>query len=47
MEDYTTAFLVVAGVLCFLALFIIWATWGYPIALLTAFFANRAMPRGR
>ncbi len=45
LENYTTAFLVSAGALLFVILFAIWALWGLPVALVAAFFANRAIPR--
>ena len=45
LEDYTVPFLVVAGVLCFLALFAIWAAWGLPGAIILAVLADRAIPR--
>jgi len=45
LEDYTTAFLVAAGALCFVVLFAIWAFWGLPVARVLAYLAHRALPR--
>ncbi len=45
VEDYTVPFLCVAGVLCFLALFAIWAMWGLPAALIAAVLADRGIAR--
>jgi len=45
VEDYTVPFLVAAGVLCFVALFAIWAVWGLPVVLVLAFLANKALPK--
>ena len=41
VEDYTNAFLVSAGVLVFLMLFVIWAFWGLFIAGLVSWGADR------
>ena len=46
VEDYTTPFLVVAGVLCFLFLFALWAAWGLGAPLVFGFLADRLMPQG-
>lgn len=43
LPDYTTPFLVIASVLTFLGLIFLWAVWGYPVALLVAFVADRAL----
>ena len=41
LEDYTTPFLIVAGMLCFVALFALWAVFGLPFTVVLAFFADR------
>lgn len=38
VEDYTTAFLWTAGVTLFMALFTLWAAYGYLVSLCTAAF---------
>ena len=43
VQDYTTAFLVSAGVLTFMALFAIWAIWGLIVAGLVSWGADRLM----
>lgn len=43
VEDYTTAFLVSAYVLTFMALFAIWALWGLVMAGLVGWVADRLM----
>lgn len=43
VEDYTTAFLVSAFVLVFMALFAVWAFWGLVIAGLFAWLLDRLM----
>jgi len=45
LEDYTGAFLVSAGVLCFVLLFAIWAAWGFGVALILAFLVERFLLR--
>lgn len=45
LEDYTAPFLVVAGVLCFIALFTIWTLFGLPVAVLVALLADRLITR--
>lgn len=44
VEDYTVPFLIVAGILTWIALVFIWAFWGMLGAVLGAFAADRAMP---
>jgi hypothetical protein len=46
MENYTGPFLVVAGVLCFVMLFALWAAWGLPAVLALAALVNWALPKG-
>ncbi|MCG6903463.1 MAG: hypothetical protein LJE68_12360 [Rhodobacter sp.] len=41
MEDYTAAFLCVAGFLCFLALFALWVNFGLPFTLVLAALTDR------
>lgn len=41
--DYTTAFLVSAFWLCFIALFAIWAVWGLLVAMGVGWVAERAI----
>ncbi|MBT8409124.1 MAG: hypothetical protein KJN93_05820 [Alphaproteobacteria bacterium] len=41
--DYTTAFLVSAFWLCFVALFAIWAAWGLLVAIGIGYAADRAL----
>ena len=43
VPDYTTAFLVSAGVLTFMALCTIWAIWGLIVAGLVSWGADRVM----
>ena len=43
VQDYTTAFLVSAGVVTFMVLFAIWAVWGLMIAGLISWVADRLM----
>ena len=43
--DYTVPFLWTAGVLVFIALFAIWATWGMPAVLICAVLADRLIAR--
>jgi len=38
VENYTNAFLVVAGVTLFMSLFLLWAVFGYLVSLGTALF---------
>lgn len=45
MEDYTGAFLVAAGVLCFMALTAVWALLGWPIAVACGLCADWIMRR--
>ena len=40
VEDYTNAFLWVAGVTLFMSLFLLWAAYGYLASLCTAFFVR-------
>ena len=44
MENYTTLFLVVAGVLCWILLVTIWVSFGFLTATIGAFVANRLIP---
>ena len=41
LEDYTGPFLVVAGMLCFVALFAIWAVFGLPFTIVVAILTDR------
>ncbi len=41
MEDYTTPFLVVAGVLCYVVLFTLWVLFGLPFTATLAFLTDR------
>ena len=41
MEDYTTPFLVVAGMLCFVGLFAVWAAFGLPFTVTLALLTDR------
>lgn len=43
VADYTNAFLVSAGFLVFMALFVIWAFWGLVMAALISWGADRLM----
>jgi len=43
VEDFTTPFLVVTGVLTFFILCTIWAVAGWPMAVLTAFAVDRLL----
>lgn len=43
VEDYTNAFLVSAGVLCTMFLWVIWAIWGFAAALFLSWTADRAI----
>lgn len=45
LENYTTPFLVVAGVLCFVALFAVWAVFGMPFTVVLALLADRFLLR--
>ncbi len=45
VEDYTTPFLVTAGVLCFVALYAIWSLLGYPVAVGSALLTERFLLR--
>ena len=45
VEDFTVPFLVVAGVLLFVALFAIWAVSGLATALIVAFLTDRIILR--
>ena len=45
VEDYTTPFLIVAGMLCYVALFTLWAMCGLPVALVSAVLVDRVIPR--
>ena len=45
MEDYTMPFLVMAGVLCLMLLFAIWAAWGFPVAIGLAWLTDRMLLR--
>ena len=45
LDDYTDAFLVVAGVLVFITLFVIWASAGMPVAVMLAYLADRVLLR--
>ncbi len=44
-EDYTAAFLVVAGLLCFLVLMMLWARWGMPATMICAALAECGLRR--
>ena len=46
LENYTGAFLVVAGMLCFVALFTLWAVFGLPFTVVTALLTERMLLRG-
>lgn len=37
VEDFTNAFLVMAGLLLFMGLFAVWAIFGYVVSLLSGF----------
>lgn len=41
LEDYTAPFLVVAGMLCFVALFAVWAVFGMPFTVVLALLTDR------
>lgn len=43
VQDYTTAFLVSALVLCMIVLVAIWAIWGFFAALFVSWTADRAI----
>lgn len=43
VEDYTVPFLIVAGVLCWIGLFVVWVIWGLLGALVTAFAADKVI----
>lgn len=45
MEDYTMPFLVVAGVLLFMALVLIWSYLGLPAVIILAALADWLLPR--
>ncbi|MDF0599935.1 hypothetical protein P1J78_04250 [Psychromarinibacter sp. C21-152] len=45
MEDYTMPFLVVAGVLCFLVLLVLWAWLGLPAVIILAAVADWMLRR--
>jgi len=45
LEDYTTAFLVVFGLLIFIALFSVWARFGLPFTVVLALMADRFLLR--
>ncbi|MBV0912689.1 hypothetical protein [Anianabacter salinae] len=45
VEDYTTAFLWSFGALVFIALFTIWAAFGFPLALAAGYLADIGMRR--
>ncbi len=45
LEDYTLPFLIVAGILCFVALFFVWALGGLPLAMICAVLADWLIPR--
>ncbi len=45
VEDYTTPFLVVAGVLCYIILLALWILIGFPATLVGAFLADRIITR--
>jgi hypothetical protein len=45
LEDYTGPFLVVAGVLCFIVLFALWAAWGLPVVIVLSVLADRLLLR--
>jgi hypothetical protein len=45
VEDYTVPFLIVAGVLCWIVLVVIWAIWGILGATISAVAADRIMTR--
>ncbi|MDJ0826444.1 MAG: hypothetical protein QNJ16_13150 [Rhodobacter sp.] len=45
LEDYTTAFLVSAGALCFVGLFAVWAVFGLPFTIVLAVLADRLIAR--
>ncbi|MDJ0630945.1 MAG: hypothetical protein QNJ44_21990 [Rhodobacter sp.] len=47
LEDYTDAFLVVAGVLCFVGLFALWAVFGLPFVVIVSVLADRLIVRNR
>ncbi len=41
LEDYTIPFLVMAGILTFILLFVIWAAWGFAAAVGLSVLADR------
>lgn len=43
MEDYTLPFLVVAGVLCYIVLFALWAVFGFPFTATVALLTDRLL----
>ena len=45
VENYTTPFLIVAGVLCYIALLTLWIVFGLPLVLIGADFADRVIAR--
>lgn len=45
VEDYTVPFLIVAGVLCWIALVVIWALWGLLGATISAVAADKIIGR--
>ncbi len=45
MEDYTTPFLIVAGILCWMGLVVMWVLFGILGATLSAVAADRIIPR--
>jgi hypothetical protein len=45
VEDYTVPFLIVAGVLCWIVLVVIWAIWGILGATISAVAADKIMTR--
>ena len=45
VENYTTPFLVVSAVLCYIALLALWIAFGLPAALIAALVADRVLPK--
>ena len=45
VEDYTTPFLVVTGLLCYIGLVVLWALFGLPLVVIGTLLATRATRR--
>ncbi len=45
VENYTTPFLIVSGVLCYVGLLVLWAVFGLPATLFSAYLADRLISR--